>query len=107
MARVGLTALIAAARSAQASDLHLEPGSPACLRVRGQLKNVGDPIPGEELLAIAREVVGEERWPEFVERRSCDLSRTLGGARLRINVLCTSRGVGLAVRFLAPFTASL
>src|SRR6267142_1658700 len=102
-----LAALIAAARSAQASDLHLEPGLPACLRLRGQLKNVGDPIPGEELLAMAREVVGEERWPEFLQRRSCDLSRTLGGARLRINVLCTSRGVGLAIRFLAPFTASL
>jgi len=104
---VSLAALIAAARSAQASDLHLEPGLPACLRVRGQLRNVGEPIPAEELLAMAREVVGEERWPEFLERRSCDLSRTLGGARLRINVLCTSRGVGLAVRFLAPFTASL
>jgi len=43
---VSLAALIAAARSAQASDLHLEPGLPACLRLRGQLKNVGDPIPG-------------------------------------------------------------
>src|SRR5207253_1283240 len=33
--------------------------------------------------------------------------RTVAGARLRINVLCTSRGVGLAVRFLASFKASL
>ena len=107
MARVRLAALIAAGRSAQASDLHLESGLPACLRVRGQLRNVGEPIPGAELLAMARELVGEERWPEFLERRSCDLSRTVAGARLRINVLCTSRGVGLAVRFLASFKASL
>jgi len=107
MARVRLAALIAAGRSAQASDLHLESGLPACLRVRGQLRSVGDPIPGAELLAMARELVGEERWPEFLERRSCDLSRTVAGARLRINVLCTSRGVGLAVRFLASFKASL
>ena len=102
-----LAALIAAGRSAQASDLHLEPGLPASLRVRGQLRSVGEPIPAAELLAMARELVGEERWPEFLERRSCDLSRTVAGARLRINVLCTSRGVGLAVRFLASFKASL
>jgi twitching motility protein PilT len=102
-----LAALIAAARSAQASDLHLEPGLPAALRVRGQLNSLGDPIPGAELLAMARELVGEERWPEFVERRSCDLSRTLAGARLRVNVLRTSRGVGLAIRFLAGFAASV
>ena len=107
MARVRLAALIAASRSAQASDLHLESGLPACLRVRGQLRSVGEPIPGAELLAMARELIGEERWPEFLERRSCDLSRTVAGARLRINVLCTSRGVGLAVRFLASFKASL
>jgi twitching motility protein PilT len=102
-----LADLIAAGRSAQASDLHLESGLPACLRVRGQLRNVGEPIPGADLLAMARELVGEERWPEFLERRSCDLSRTVAGARLRINVLCTSRGVGLAIRFLASFKASL
>src|SRR6266850_5163068 len=107
MARVRLAALIAAGRSAQASDLHLESGLPACLRVRGQLRSVGEPVPGAELLAMAHELVGEERWPELLERRSCDLSRTVAGARLRINVLCTSRGVGLAVRFLASFKMSL
>jgi len=47
-----LAALIAAGRSAQASDLHLEPGLPAGLRVRGQLRSVGEPIPGAELLAV-------------------------------------------------------
>src|SRR5437899_1490193 len=82
-----LAALIAAGRSAQASDLHLEPGLPASLRVRGQLRSVGEPIPAAELLAMARELVGEERWPEFLERRSCDLSRTVAGARLRIGEL--------------------
>jgi twitching motility protein PilT len=104
---VRIAALIAAGRSAQASDLHLEPGLPACLRVGGQLRTMGDAMAGAELLAMARELIGEERWPEFLERRSCDLSRTVAGARLRINVLCTSRGVGLAIRFLASFKLSL
>lgn len=102
-----LTPWITAARAAGASDLHLEAGLPACLRVRGQLRNVGEPLAAAQLLEIARELVGEARWPELLERRSCDLARTLGGARCRINVLFTSRGVGLAVRFLAAFEATL
>jgi len=56
-----LAALIAAGRSTQASDLHLESGLSACLRLRGQLRSVGELIPGAELVAIARELVGEER----------------------------------------------
>jgi len=102
-----LSALVSAAKAAQASDLHLESGLPACLRVRGQLRSVGDPIDGRELSQMARALVGEERWAGFLERRSCDLARTLEGVRCRINVLCTSRGVGLAIRFLAAFQATL
>jgi twitching motility protein PilT len=56
---------------------------------------------------MAREVVGEERWADFLERRSCDAARTIDGVRCRINVLCTSRGVGMAIRFLAGFQATL
>lgn len=102
-----ITPWITAARAAQASDLHLEAGLPACLRVRGQLRNVGEPLAAAQLEEMAHELVGDERWPEFLERRSCDLARTLSGARCRINVLCTSRGVGLAIRFLAAFEATL
>jgi len=102
-----LSALIAAARSAQASDLHLESGLPACMRVRGQLTSAGEPVEARELLEMAREVVGEERWADFLARRSCDAARTIDGVRCRINVLCTSRGVGLAIRFLAGFQATL
>ena len=102
-----LTPLISAARAAQASDLHLESGLPSCLRVRGQLRSVGEPLGARDLLEMAREVVGEERWPDFLARRSCDVARTIDGVRCRINVLCTARGVGLAVRFLAGFQATL
>jgi len=102
-----LSGLIGAARAAQASDLHLESGLPACLRVRGQLRTLGEPIDGRALLEMARELVGEERWAGFLERRSCDVARTIEGVRCRINVLCTSRGVGLAIRFLAAFQATL
>ena len=102
-----LRALVSTARSAQASDLHLEAGLPACLRVRGQLRSVGAPLEARALLEMAREVVGEEGWADFLRRRSCDAARTIDGVRCRVNVLCTSRGVGLAVRLLAGFQVTL
>jgi twitching motility protein PilT len=99
--------LIGLAVSSNASDLHLEAGLPGALRVRGTLRTTGDPIPAKVLLEMAHGVIGEDRWPEFLERRSFDLSRTIHGVRCRINVLQTSRGVGFAVRLLSSFQATL
>src|SRR5512137_86233 len=102
-----LTALIASARDAGASDLHLEAGLPPSARIRGRLQSMGPPLSARELLAAARDVVGEERWPGFLERRSADVARNLGGVRCRVNALCTARGVGLAIRFLGTSQATL
>lgn len=99
--------LIALAAGSNASDLHLEPGLPAALRVRGALRTTGDPVPSKLLLEMAREVIGPAQWDQFLERRSFDLSRTIQGVRCRINILQTSRGVGFAVRLLASFQATI
>ena len=102
-----LESLIALARDQGASDLHLEPGLPVAIRVRGALRVAGDPVPAQALLVAAQELVGEEQWGAFLERRSHDCSRTIQGVRCRINVLQSSRGVGLAIRLLASFPATL
>ncbi len=102
-----LESLVGMAQSNGASDLHLEAGLPAALRVRGTLRTVGEPLGTRLLLGMAQGIVGEERWPRFLERRSFDLSRTIQGVRCRINVLQTSRGVGLAIRLLAAFQATV
>ncbi|MGD0743999.1 MAG: PilT/PilU family type 4a pilus ATPase [Verrucomicrobiota bacterium] len=102
-----LDSLIESAASGGASDLHLEPGMPAALRFRGALRVTGDPIAPRSLAEFARGLLGEEQWPVFVERRSFDLSRTIRGVRCRINVLHTSRGVGLAIRLLSSFQATV
>lgn len=99
--------LIGLAVGQNASDLHLEPGLPAALRVRGALRTTGEPVPPKLLLDMARSVIGEEQWPNFLQRRSADLSRTIHGVRCRINVLQSSRGVGFAIRLLASFQATL
>jgi twitching motility protein PilT len=71
------------------------------------LKTTCEPVPGAALAEVARTVVGSDAWASFVERRSADLSRTIGGIRCRINIMHTSRGVGLAVRLLSSFQATI
>src|SRR5215469_12717896 len=102
-----LDSLIQSAASNGASDLHLEAGMPAALRIRGQLRVAGDPVAPGILTEIARRLVGEDQWHEFVERRSFDLSRTIGGSRCRINIFQTARGTSLAIRLLGAFQATV
>src|SRR5437868_4704970 len=100
-----LESLIASARQQGASDLHLESALPAAVRIRGNLHTLGEPIAPTALAGFAREILGDA-WPQFLERRSADLSRTIAGVRCRINILQTSRGVGFAIRLLASFQAT-
>lgn len=101
-----LESLIATARQQGASDLHLESGLPAALRIRGTLRTAGEPIAPQTLSSFAREILGDQ-WPQFLERRSADLSKTISGVRCRINILQTARGVGFAIRLLASFQATV
>lgn len=98
--------LIRSARSQGASDLHLEPGRPVAMRVHGQLAFSGPPLSAAALRQAAQQVLGDH-WNRFLEQRSWDLSTGLGGVPCRVNVLQTSRGVGLAIRLLATAAPTL
>jgi twitching motility protein PilT len=102
-----LESLVGLAQANGASDLHLEAGLPAALRVRGALRTTGEPLAGKRLLELARAVIGEDHWPQFLDRRSSDLSRTLSGVRCRLNIFQTSRGVGFSIRLLTSFQATI
>ena len=95
-----LEAWVKSAKELGASDLHLEAGFPMTLRIRGTLRPVGDRIPGAHLVAAAQDLLGDERWAEFLERCSADLSQNLAGVRCRVNIFRSARGVGLAIRLL-------
>src|SRR6185369_2308041 len=103
---MNLETMIELARSQGASDLHLESGLPAAIRVRGTLRTVGEPVSAKTLAEAARTIIGSSHWDEFVARRSFDLSKTITGVRCRINVLHTARGVGFAIRLLSTFQAT-
>ncbi len=102
-----LEQLVEMARQAGASDLHLEPGYPAVLRVRGELKRRGEPLRGAELRSLVRGVLGDALWAEFRARGSSDLARTVSGVRCRINAMHSQRGVGLAIRLLPARSPTL
>ena len=102
-----LDSLIESAAGSGASDLHLEAGMPAAVRIRGALRIAGEPVAPRPLKEFARGLLGEEQWPVFLERRSFDLSRTIRGVRCRINIFQTARGVGLAIRLLSAFQATV
>ncbi len=77
------------------------------LRVASQLLVSGEPLSAETVGSVARQIVGEDSWPEFLQRGSADLSKTIEGVRCRINVLRTARGPGLAIRLLSSFQATV
>jgi twitching motility protein PilT len=102
-----LDSLVGSASANGASDLHLESGLPAAIRVRGTLRTFGEPIPAKALYEMAHAAIGDEQWPHFLERRSFDFSKTVHGVRCRFNIFQTSRGVGFAVRLLSSFQATI
>ena len=58
-----LETLIAAANQQGASDLHLQPGLPAAVRVRGALRTVGEALSSQVLLAL----VGKQAFEDIPE----------------------------------------
>ena len=102
-----LDSLVGLAAANGASDLHLESGLPAAIRVRGALRTVGEPIPAKSLYEMAHAAIGDEQWAHFIERCSFDSSKTVHGVRCRFNIFHTSRGVGFAIRLLSSFQATI
>lgn len=102
-----LQRLIEFARDRGASDLHLEPGFPPALRVRGELILGEGAVTGASLVSMAQQVAQGSLWRDFLSQCSLDLSRNIAGVRCRINMFRTARGVAMAIRLLASRTPTL
>ncbi len=101
---MNLGELLQAMVEADASDLHLKPGSPPGLRVHGKLV----PIDGYEKLkpaqvsALVDELLDEERRQAYETKRELDFSTHIpGSARFRVNVF-HQRGSRAAVLRMIP-----
>jgi twitching motility protein PilT len=94
--------LVEKAQSLGASDLHLETGTPAVARIRGELQTVGGVVTGERLVQAGQNLLGAEGWAQFKVRGSADMSIAISGSRCRANIFRTVRGIAIAIRLLAP-----
>jgi twitching motility protein PilT len=105
--RMTLNEWVLKARGLAASDLHLEAETPAVVRVRGELRSIGESVPAEHLAIMGKELLGSERWEHFLVRGSADLSTSIEGLRCRINLFQTVRGIAMAIRLLTSFMGDL
>ncbi len=83
-----------------ASDLHLKAGSVARLRLGTKIIPVkGKELSGEEIAAMADEILDERQRAFFAEIGSIDVAEELKGAdRFRINIYRQRGNVSIAVR---------
>ena len=89
-----------------ASDLHLSTGSPPCIRVHGEIKQLeGQPVyTAEALMADLVPITPEKNRREFDERNDTDFAHSIPGvARYRANFFRDRRGPGAVFRQI-PFS---
>ena len=104
---MSLKAWVQKARELGASDVHLEAGAAPVARIRGELLAMGEALPPAYVEQVSQGLLGGELWDGFAARGSADVSLAIGGARCRINVYRTIRGVAIAVRLLTPSVSGL
>ncbi|PDO10602.1 MAG: type IV pili twitching motility protein PilT [Candidatus Reconcilbacillus cellulovorans] len=95
--------LLAAAFESGASDLHISAGIEPLLRLHGRLERIGTrPLTAEDTLRMAKEVMSEEQFQQFLRKGEYDFSFSLPGVgHFRVNVFRQRRTVAMAFRVLA------
>jgi twitching motility protein PilT len=101
-----LSELVQLARRVQASDIHLESGGNVYFRCDGKIKNQGGPISYDKLRQWTMDLLGP-RYDALKSERSFDLSEQLGGARCRIHIFYSARGLSYSIRLLAQAQPTL
>src|SRR5262245_56157523 len=88
-----------------ASDLHLATGSVPFVRIHGVIQHLpgGDPLSGEQLLGMLREVMPSRNREEYERRNDTDFGYTIPGvSRFRVNILRDRHGPAAVFRAM-PF----
>ncbi|MEE2830153.1 MAG: type IV pilus twitching motility protein PilT [Myxococcota bacterium] len=103
-----LEALLRAAVTHGASDLHLRAGRPPMLRIEGQLRALGsNKLSPEDTLAFAAEVTTEAQLARFEELLELDVAYGISGlARFRVNLFHQRSSVALVLRAIATTVPS-
>ena len=93
-----------------ASDLHVTPGTPPAIRIRGNVHRLDEfaPLTGDQTRELLYSVLSTEQQKNFEIRRQLDFSYAVPGlARFRVNVFFQRGTVGAAFRLIAHDIKSL
>ncbi|WP_420427527.1 PilT/PilU family type 4a pilus ATPase [Algiphilus sp.] len=93
----------------RASDLYFTAGSPAMLRIEGQMHAVGgETLKAEAVEAMADSILSEHQREELTRRRSVDLATHAGGhGRFRANVFFQRGEIAMVMRFVGADVPTL
>lgn len=84
-----------------ASDLHMSSGSPALVRLSGEMQDLagGRPLDPKELEEMMEDICPPRNWKEFKENWDTDFAYEIPGvARYRANYFMDRMGPGLVMR---------
>ncbi|HEV3475348.1 MAG TPA: PilT/PilU family type 4a pilus ATPase [Actinomycetota bacterium] len=85
----------------QGSDLHLKVGSPPLIRVDGILTRLeeDEPLRPDETEYLARQLIPEERWQQFLQKYEIDLAHGIKGVgRFRVHAFRQRGSVSVVLR---------
>ena len=85
----------------RASDVYFSSGSPAMIRIEGEMHPVGrEALSGREIATMADAMLSDAQRKELQERRAVDLATQAGGlGRFRINVFYQRGELAMVLRF--------
>lgn len=93
--------------AASASDLYLAVEAPASLLIDGRLQPIeSEPMSHERMINIARDLMDDEQWKDFMRALQIDLAYTYDGERFRINCYFQRNTIGLVARLVKQQIAS-
>jgi len=96
--------LLAEARVAGASDVHVVPGSPFAFRLHGDIKEIGkDALTSEKTREMILPMVPEASLADLEQDLQLDFSYVVQGlGRHRVNVFQERRGLSAVIRLIPP-----
>ena len=91
------------------SDLHLNTGVPAKVRVHGDLRAIGkEPVEKEEMSELIDEILTDRCREIYSERNDVDFAYEITGlARFRVSAFLTRTGPGVVFRYIPQEILSL
>lgn len=108
LASARLDDLLATAYARNATDVHLSPGTPAALRILGEIEMQTGSVPTEdEVAAIAAELLAPDERARLDRTGDVTIGRTHADARIRVHAFRSLSGLAISIRILSSFPPAL